>query len=230
MHRQFNNSLTQIFHTMKIQSPWMGRIKGSAGNMTGCKNYDKNVLRAKAFEVSNPKTDAQTNQRIYFAVLSALVATFNAEQLRTIFPSKPKAMSRRNALSKQLAEDVTTSNGQKVVDFANINTIGNAGTMDFGTTTCVNTTGTIAVTLDNAVKGNTELGDNFFITAIVNNTTGEIYLPITSAKVSVGTLSIAAPESWQTTDTIHAIPLITDAMAAPASFGTMVIIKRPARA
>ena len=39
---------------MKVQNPIIGRARGSAGGMTFCKNYDKNVARAKAFEVSNP--------------------------------------------------------------------------------------------------------------------------------------------------------------------------------
>ena len=53
---------------------------------------------------------------------------------------------------------------------------------------------------------------------------------ITSAKVSVGALSIAKPSNWETTDTIHAIPLILDSQTAPAGFGTMGVAKRPAKA
>jgi hypothetical protein len=107
---------------MKIQSPWMGRIKGSAGNMTGCKVHDKNVMRAKAFEVNNPNTAAQQVQRSYFADLTKLVAGFTPDQLRTLFPSKPKAMSRRNALAKQLAEYNSMDGTAKVIDFNSIDT------------------------------------------------------------------------------------------------------------
>jgi len=186
-------------------------------------------MRAKAFEVNNPKTAAQTTQRDYFKTLVALVSTFSPEQLRTLFPNKPKKMSRRNALTRQLSEDATISGTTKTINFAGINTLGNAKTMDFGTTTATNTNGTIAVTLDDSVKNNTELGDFMFVAAIVNDTKGDIHLPLTSAKVSVGTLSIAAPASWETSDTIHPIPLILDTTTAPTSWGTMGINERPAR-
>lgn len=212
---------------MKTQNPWMGRFRGSAGNMTGCKVYDKNVLRAKAFEVSNPNTPAQQVQRSFFKDLSQLVASFSVDELRTLFGQKPKAMSRRNALARQLAEDWTTDNGEKVLDFANINTLGNASTMDFGTTTCAFSGNNIAVELDASVKANTTLNDNYFIAAIVNDTKGEIYMSITSGVVRTGTLSIAKPANWVTTDTIHAIPLILDTKTAPVSFGTLAVTKRP---
>ena len=213
----------------KVQNPIIGRAKGSAGGMTFSKNSDQNVMRAKAFEVNNPKTQAQTTQRDYFKTLVALASTFSPEQLRTLFPNKPKKMSRRNAFTRQLSEDVTTSGTTKSINFAGINTLGNAKTMDFGTTTAVNTDGTIAVTLDNSVKNNTELGDYMFVAAIVNDTKGDIHLALTSAKVSVGTLSITAPASWEVSDTIHAIPLILDTKIPLVSWGTMGVNERPAR-
>ena len=64
---------------MKFQSPWMGRVSGSAGNMTGCKMYSSNVMRAKAFEVANPNTEAQQVQRNYFKDLTGLTNTVTTD-------------------------------------------------------------------------------------------------------------------------------------------------------
>ena len=214
---------------MKGQFPWIGRSRGSAGGMTTCKINDKNVMRAKAFEVTNPNTPAQQNQRNYFAELTKLSGSFTPEQLKTLFPMKPKTMSRRNALTKQLGEDWTTSAGAKIIEFAEIVTLGNANTYDFGTTACSISGGTISVGLDAAVKADTTIADNYFIAAIVNKEKEEIFLPITNNKVSTGTLSITAPANWQDQDSIHAIPLITDSKAAVTGFGTMSVTKRPAR-
>ena len=214
---------------MKGQFPWIGRSRGSAGGMTTCKINDKNVMRAKAFEVTNPNTPAQQNQRNYFAELTKLSGSFTSEQLKSLFPMKPKTMSRRNALTKQLGEDSTTSNGAKVIDFAHIDTLGNASTYDFGSTTCTISDGTISVGLAAAVKADTSIADNYFVAAIVNDTKGEIFLPITNNKVNSGTLSITAPSGWTNADTIHAIPLVTDSKIALVGFGTMAITKRPAR-
>jgi hypothetical protein len=214
---------------MKIQSPWMGRIKGSAGNMTGCKVYDKNVMRAKAFEVNNPNTAAQQVQRGYFADLTKLVAGFTPDQLRTLFPSKPKAMSRRNALSKQLAEYNVMDGTEKIIDFAEIDTLGNAPTMDFGTTTVTASGSAVSVALDNSVKANTEIADNYFIAALVNVTKGDVSIDTTSTKVSVGTIAPALPAGWETTDTIHAIPLVLDTKTSGFDFGTIGVTRRPVK-
>ena len=109
---------------MKIQSPWMGRVKGSAGNMTGSKVYDKNVLRAKAFEVSNPNTQAQQTERNFFAQVADCCASVSEEQLRSLFGVKPKSMSRRNALTKQLSAAFTIDGNEKVLDFSKLPAIG----------------------------------------------------------------------------------------------------------
>lgn len=217
---------------MKIQSPWMGRIKGSAGNMTGCKVYDKNVMRAKAFEVSNPNTPAQQTQRKFFASLTDLCSDFSEAQLRTLFPAKPKTMSRRNAISKQIAQSNTMDGTAKVIDFSDIDTLGNASVMDFGTTTCEFSNGSINVVLDNSVKANLQYAENDFIAAIVNETKGAISLSTENGEVSDGTMIAAIPAGWETTDTIHAIPFITESKNGAIStvgFGTLGVITRPAR-
>ena len=212
---------------MKTQNPIIGRFKGSAGGMTGCKVFDKNVLRAKAFEVSNPKTQAQTTQRDYFKSLSALVATFSEEQLRELFGQKPKSKSRRNALSQQLAEYYDINGVDKTIKYSDIITLGNARMMNFGTTSCTISSGTVSVELDAAVKANNDVKNYRFISAIVNETKGEIIMPVTNNKVETGTLSISAPSTWENTDTVHAIPLITNALYDASAIGGFIIKVRP---
>ena len=217
---------------MKTQNPIIGRAKGSAGGMTFCKVYDKNVARAKAFEVSNPKTPAQQTQRAFFASLTDLCSDFSEAQLRSLFPSKPKTMSRRNAISKQIAESYAVDGSSKVIDFADIDTLGNASVMDFGETTCEFSNGNINVILDNSVKANQQYADNDFIAAIVNETKGAISLTLENGTVSDGSIIAAVPSGWETTDSIHAIPMITDqkdGKVAHVGFGTMLVTKRPAR-
>ena len=218
---------------MKVQNPIIGRAKGSAGGMTASKVYDKNVLRAKAMEVNNPKTTAQMTQRQFFAQLSGVVSTFTPEQLRALFPNKPKTMSRRNALSKQIAEDYTIDGTTKSINFAGIDTLGNASTMEFGTTTCTQAGSTITVTLDNSVKSMTEYADNYMLVALVNETLGEIVLPDTNVNIETGVMAITAPNDWLATHVIHAIPMMgslkKNGKVALVGFGTMSVTKRPAR-
>lgn len=110
---------------MKGQFPWIGRSRGSAGGMTTSKINDKNVMRAKAFEVTNPKTAAQVMQRDFFKEVQEVCASVTEDQLRSLFGVKPKTMTRRNALSKQIAAAYTISNGVKSVDFSKLLAIGN---------------------------------------------------------------------------------------------------------
>lgn len=110
---------------MKGQFPWIGRSRGSAGGMTTAKINDKNVMRAKAFEVYNPKTAAQVMQRNFFKEVQEVCASVTEDELRSLFGIKPKTMTRRNALSKQIAAVYTISNGVKSVDFSLLGAIGN---------------------------------------------------------------------------------------------------------
>lgn len=217
---------------MKVQNPIIGRARGSAGGMTFCKNYDKNVARAKAFEVSNPNTQAQQTQRAFFAALTALIMDFSDEQLRTLFPNKPKTMSRRNALSKQIGKWNQVDGTEKTIDFAEISTLGNAPGMDMGETNCESDGSAFVVTLDNSVKQNQSLGDYHFIVAMVNETQKQISLTLSSAAVSTGTLTPAIPTTWALGDTVHAIPLITDQKASVSAkgFGSFIIKTRPEKA
>jgi hypothetical protein len=212
---------------MKIQSPWMGRVRGSAGNMTGCKIYDKNVMRAKAFEVSNPNTAAQQVQRGYFADLINLVSGFSPEQLRTLFPSKPKAMSRRNALSKQLAEYYTIVGTEKVIDFANIDTLGNAPTIKIQDND-----------YDFYEEGMISAGINWYdlISGISQDLQQVvIFINITRKEISFTNQSCACtesagfsvPSSWEITDEINVIPLLTNTETSNPDFGSFIIKVRP---
>ena len=217
---------------MKVQNPIIGRARGSAGGMTFCKNYDKNVARAKAFEVSNPKTQAQQTQRAFFAELTALCSDFSDDQLRFLFPSKPKSMSRRNSLSKQIAQSYEVNGTEKTIDYADIDTLGNAPVMDMGGTSVTFEHNYWNVEIDQIVKANQAFADNDFVVALVNVTKGAISLTTENATVNSGYLSLLNPTDWNQTDIVHAIPLITNSkngQIANVGFGTMSVTKRPAR-
>lgn len=110
---------------MKTQNPWMGRARGSAGNMTSSKVYDKNVMRAKAFEVNNPKTTAQTNERNFFAECQDFCSKTSEETLRRIFSLKPKSKSRRNELLSQILKCSSISVNRKVLNLSKLESVGN---------------------------------------------------------------------------------------------------------
>lgn len=115
---------------MKTQNPWMGRARGSAGSMTSTKINDKNVMKAKAFEVSNPNTEAQQTERNFFKQVLALTSSFSQEELRSLFSTMPKGMSRRNMLYQQISAAYTMNGNTKELDFSKLFAIGNGKTTD----------------------------------------------------------------------------------------------------
>ena len=216
---------------MKVQNPIIGRARGSAGGMTFCKTYDKNVARAKAFEVPNPNTQAQQTQREFFKQVIALAMDFSDEQLRFLFPSKTKTMSRRNALSKQFAQSYLVDGTYKSVDFADIDTLGNAPTMDFGETTCVFSKGAILVTIDRNVITDVTFPDMSWTAAIVNETAKQILLVPEVQTTEIDNKIFTIPSDWKLEDSIHAIPMLVaskDKDVPLVGFGTMSVAKRPA--
>lgn len=214
---------------MKSQNPWMGRAKGSAGGMTSSKVYDKNVLKAKAFEVNNPKTAAQQNQRTFFKEVSDLVNQLTEEQCRFLCPKAPKGMSRRNLLSKQLASYVTTSSGQKVVDIANVKTLGNAKEVDIKLDSIAVSNGTIYidwVSDEGYLKQKINEYPSF---VVMNKDKKQIIVLNSSDKISEDSTSFTAPSNWANDEDIYGLIFLTGATTPLTGFGTMGVIERPAR-
>ena len=217
---------------MKVQNPIIGRAKGSAGGMTFSKVYDKNVARAKAFEVNNPKTQAQQTQRAFFADLTALCSDFSDEQLRFLFPQKPKTMSRRNALTKQIAESYYIDGTTKSIDFSDIITLGNAPVLDFGSINLDVSNTTVVVSLDGISGKVPHLIYNDMVAVLLNATKKSISLTTNSSIVDNEEISIPLPSGWADSDEIYAIPLICnseDGAIESKGFGAVGVINRPPR-
>ena len=215
---------------MKVQNPIIGRARGSAGGMPFCKNYDKNVARAKAFEVSNPKTQAQQTQRAFFAELTALCSDFSEDDLRALFPSKPKTMSRRNAISKQIAAYNQTVDNVKTILFEDIDTLGNAPVMDMKAETWNIQNGKINISWDDYPYADTPIADNYALFAAVNWTKGKIALLPSNASMSDISLQVDVPQGWDADDEFHVIMFMgnkkRDGKVALVGFGTMSVTKR----
>lgn len=205
----------------------MGRAKGSAGGMTASKVYDKNVLKAKAFEVNNPNTAAQQNQRNFFKEVSDLVNQLTEEQCRFLCPKAPKGMSRRNFLSKQLASFVTTSSGQKVVDLMNVNTLGNAKEVEMMDVSFVSEGETgyfeFDETSDYAVRNS-----NYYPTFLLTTSkTRQILLINSTKKFSEGVSQEIDISMFPTTQSYNVICFNTKSTTPLTGFGTMIAAERP---
>lgn len=216
---------------MKIQSPWMGRVKGSAGNMTGSKVYDKNVLRAKAFEVSNPNTAAQQTERNFFAQVTNLIASVSEENLRSLFPSKPKSMSRRNALTKQIMAHYENNGTEKYIDFSTIHTLGNAKVHDLPKVD-INITNR-EVEFDWSLNNDQTpiIGSNCAMIVAINADKNEIAFFADGSNIIASFMTQNLPSNWAGSDDITAILLAAKEKASEdvtiSSFSQLSVQYRP---
>lgn len=214
---------------MKSQNPWMGRAKGSAGGMTASKVYDKNVLKAKAFEVNNPNTAAQQNQRTFFKEVSDLVSQLTVEQCRFLCPKAPKGMSRRNFLSKQLASYVTTSSNQKIVDLENVKTLGNAKEHELPIIGSGVDGGGISLSWEMTTEFYEKYGDTYPTFLLINKQQKQLQLVNSSDDWNSDNTLISAPSNWEEGADIFALPFIVLTKTPLTGFGTMVVSERPAK-
>lgn len=203
---------------MKVQNPIIGRARGSAGGMTFCKNYDKNVARAKAFEVSNPKTQAQQTQRAFFADLTALCADFSEEQLRFLFPSKPKTMSRRNAISKQIAQSYSVDGTVKSINFSIINTLGNAPVMDLGKWTLEINQNYLNIDWSNEVPAGTPLANNIVVIVAINSDKKSVQIIPTESSFDDGVAGMPVPSGWDAGDEMYGFVIISNTLISDGAF------------
>lgn len=205
----------------------MGRAKGSAAGMTASKVYDKNVLKAKAFEVNNPNTAAQQNQRTFFKEVSDLVNQLTEEQCRFLCPKAPKGMSRRNFLSKQLASYVTTSEGQKIVDLENLKTLGNAKEVDMPQVYVNFEEEQIALEWDDDSKYATEHSNEYPTFLLFSVEKRVLLLVHSDDKFSEGETMLSNPMGWSGDDEVRGIMFNTKTTTPLTGFGTMIVVDRP---
>jgi hypothetical protein len=141
-------------------------------------------------------------------------------------------MSRRNALSKQIAQSYAIDGTEKTIDYADIDTLGNAPVMEFGATSISQEQDYITFSLEDFVALHPEYQDNLFVVVFINTTKKEIVFPSLAQQVNILDLDIPYPNGWQQTDRLLGIPFITNFKGTDnqfPGFGATFAIKRPPR-
>lgn len=216
---------------MKVQNPLIGRVKGSAGGMTGCKMYDKNVLKAKAFEVNNPNTPAQQTQRTFFKEVEGYANQLTEEELKFLFPQKPKGMSRRSMLAKQLAEFTTTSGSVKSIDFTSLVTLGNAPTAKFPEISIeyVEESEITIVKWDNTNPYILQHANDNIAVLLFNISRKQIKMWLADVDLADGECTVPADFGEADSEELKAIIFNVGTITSSSTFGTLAIVNRPAR-
>ena len=114
----------------KIKQGILGGFRGKVGTVVG--SYWNGIFYMKALPQNyrKGKSGSQKRQQGYFKELITLAMSLSNEDLEFIYPKKPKGMTRRNLLVKQLASYAAVVDKSKTVDLDSLATLGNAPTTD----------------------------------------------------------------------------------------------------
>ena len=216
----------------KIKQGILGGFKGKVGTVIGSSWNGISYMRGQAQSVRNPKTPAQMIQRDFFKEVQDLAGQFTNEQLAFLFPNTPKNMTRRNALTQQLAADPIATDDAKHVDLANLNSIGNAATAELPDVTITAAGENLTISWDGATTERAENADEYPTVFVANVTKKKVYLVNSTAALgATGEVSfnVGLAAYGEAEDTFSGFMMLTGSKIALVGFGTMIVTKRPAR-
>ena len=141
-------------------------------------------------------------------------------------------MSRRNALSKQIAQSYAIEGSEKTIDFADIDTLGNAPVMDFGEIEIGTLGSSYTVTYNDLATNYPSLSDNDVAVVLFNVTKKTVSFSQETATVSTAEYELAIPSGWSPDDDLSVVLLVLNSKNgefATKGFGIVQVLKRPAR-
>lgn len=123
---------------MKTQNAIFGRSRKSFGSATAYTMNGQNIVRTKPIAVANPRTDAQTAQRVRFNAFTKTANALPEDELNALIPNKELGRNRRTTLQAQLApaygaqanSDPTAA--ERIIPTFDVTKLGDIGTGEVG--------------------------------------------------------------------------------------------------
>ena len=104
----------------KAQNPMTGQMSGSMANFVTTTHGGQNIIRSKAFNQQDAKTEAQQKQRGGFKMLAEEYVTFGGVTDQG-FPENPKGMSAYNLfMAANLPGAIDKSGAESVIDYSKL--------------------------------------------------------------------------------------------------------------
>lgn len=125
---------------MKTQNAIFGRSRKSFGSATAYTMNGQNIVRTKPIAVANPRTDAQTAQRVRFNAFTKTANALPEDELNALIPDKELGRNRRTTLQAQLApaygaqENSDPTAAERIVPTFDYTKLGDLGTGEVGYT------------------------------------------------------------------------------------------------
>ena len=217
----------------KIRQGILGGFRGKVGTVVG--SYWNGIFYMKALPQNNRKgkSGGQKMQQGYFKELITLAMSLSNEDLEFIYPRKPKGMTRRNLLVKQLASYAAVVDKSKTVDLDSLTSLGNAPVTDLPAVSVAANRTVLQISWDSVTYYREQHPDDFPVILVANITQQRLFLVASSvAMKSSGKQSfdIDLKPYGRERDEFSGFMFATgQGRPSKVGFGTMGVTKRPAR-
>ena len=216
----------------KIKQGILGGFSGKVGTVVG--SYWNGIFYMKGLPQSYKKSRSgnQKMQQGYFKELVTLSMSLSNEDLEFIYPKRPKGMTRRNLLVKQLAEFAEFIGKSKTVDLDNLSTLGNAPMTDLPAVTVTVNRAELQISWDATTYYRDQHPDDYPVILVANINQQKLFLIASSVPLGASgkqSFEISLKPYGQERDEFSGFMFVTSQSRSKVGFGTMGVAKRPAR-
>ena len=216
----------------KIKQGILGGFSGKVGTVVG--SYWNGIFYMKGLPQSYKKgrSSSQKMQQGYFKELVTLSMSLSNEDLEFIYPKKPKGMTRRNLLVKQLAEFAEFIGKSKTVDLDNLSTLGNAPMTDLPAVTVTVNRAELQISWDATTYYRDQHPDDYPVILVANINQQKLFLIPSSVPLGASgkqSFEVSLKPYGQERDEFSGFMFVTSQSRSKVGFGTMGVAKRPAR-
>ena len=214
----------------KFKQGILGGFRGKVGTVVG--SYWNGIFYMKALPQSYTKnrSGAKAMSQGYFKELVALSMSLSKEDLEFIYPRKPKGMTRRNLLVKQLASYAAVVDKSKTVDLDSMTTLGNAPVTDLPTVTVAYGREGLQISWDGVTYFREQHPDDYPVICVANITQQRLFLiasPVAMKSSGKQSFEVDGKPYGDSRDDFSGFMFATGQGGAKVGFGTLGVTKRP---
>ena len=213
----------------KIRQGILGGFRGKVGTVVG--SYWNGIFYMKALPQSTKKGRSGSKmQQGYFKELITLAMSLSNEDLEFIYPRKPKGMTRRNLLVKQLASYAAVVDKSKTVDLDSMTTLGNAPVTDLPAVTVAYGREGLQISWDGVTYFREQHPDDYPVICVANITQQRLFLiasPVAMKSSGKQSFEVDGKPYGDSRDDFSGFMFATGQGGAKVGFGTLGVTKRP---
>ena len=213
----------------KIRQGILGGFRGKVGTVVG--SYWNGIFYMKGLPQSYRKGRSGSKmQQGYFKELVTLAMSLSNEDLEFIYPKKPKGMTRRNLLVKQLASYAVLVDKSKTVDLDSLTSLGNAPVTDLPAVTVAANRTVLQISWEDVTYYRDQHPEDYPVILVANITQQQLFLvasPVMMKSSGKQSFDIDLKPYGRERDEFSGFILATGQGGAKVGFGTLGVTKRP---